>query len=104
MICIKDGVDFSLLQPKLVTAIVTAARYFDQLDAACVITSGRDGKHMNGSLHPTGYAADLRTRNMSTAQQERLRDDLQDELGQDYDRVIESDHLHIEYDPPAPGT
>lgn len=64
-----------------------------------VITSGLDGKHGAKSLHYTGNAFDIRTWIYTEAEIEQLMKDIKELLGKDYDVVLESDHIHIEYDP-----
>lgn len=61
------------------------------------ITSGRDGKHMQGSKHYLGLAIDIRTRDMKN--QERVLNSVKKILGSLYDVILESDHMHIEFDP-----
>jgi len=63
------------------------------------ITSARDSIHNVGSLHPKGLAVDVRTRDLSPTQKGILTANLQKELGKDFDVVLETDHIHIEYDP-----
>ena len=63
--------------------------------AEAVITSGRDGKHKVDSFHYTGKAFDLRTNHVLQA----LTDAIKDELGPHYDVLLETDHIHVEWDP-----
>jgi len=69
-----------------------------------VITCGTDN-HADrpGSLHPAGLAIDIRTRHLTFEQVEQLAADLCRYLDADYDVVIETDHLHLEYDPEEAG-
>lgn len=62
------------------------------------ITSGRDGVHSKNSKHYTGDAIDIRTRDMSDVKKvyAMLKENVDDKL---FDVVLESDHIHIEYDP-----
>lgn len=62
-----------------------------------VITSARDGRHGKASLHGSGEAIDLR--NFTWPDTIGMADEIREELDQDYDVVLEHDHLHIEYDP-----
>lgn len=65
-----------------------------------VITSANDGKHMKGSRHYSDDAFDLRIRNIlpgGSAKAWVAR--MQERLGDDYDVVLEEDHIHVEYDP-----
>ena len=70
-----------------------------------VITSMRDGVHQPHSLHPTGYAADLRTKDMTegtAGDWARRVAVILDPLGFDVVNEIDPRHLHIEFDP-KPG-
>ena len=65
-----------------------------------VITSGTEGQHKSGSLHYKGHAADIRTRNFPNPGAIRsFMAALKLELGEDYQLILESDHLHVEFDP-----
>lgn len=75
-----------------------------------VITSLLDGHHNDGSLHPTGYAADLRTLGLQPGERQTWFDALRLELeGMGFDVVWEGGtgataattaaHIHIEFDP-----
>ncbi len=65
-----------------------------------VITSGTDGRHMEGSLHYVGLAFDFRTRTVHPNDRMALTASLQAALGDEFDVILESDHIHCEYDPP----
>lgn len=69
----------------------------DVLD--CVITSGSDGKHSEHSLHHKGRALDFRTRNIPSTLRKTVEQEIGQALGDNYDVVLESTHLHVEYDP-----
>lgn len=60
------------------------------------VTSAKDGKHMRKSKHYTGEAIDIRTRDMKYKQ--IVKNVLQLVLEPCFDVVLESDHIHIEYD------
>jgi len=95
----KYGVKVKGIKPELLIALVVAdtcwKRYGDEL----VVTSLTDSKHGNGSLHPSGYGGDLRTRNFPKNMVEAVAQDLRERLTDEYDVVVESDHIHIEFDP-----
>ena len=65
----------------------------------CVITSAFDGEHKPGSLHYEGKALDYRTRDIPKLSRERFAKDVAERLPPGYDVVLESTHLHVEYDP-----
>jgi hypothetical protein len=67
----------------------------------CWITSGQDGKHGVGSLHGKGKALDFRTRDWPPKKVKAIVSLIEGDLkltGAWYDVVLESDHLHIEWD------
>lgn len=83
--------------------IIRAARATAPLlsDDAVWITSANDSKHMDGSLHYANKAFDLRTYNLvgpNRQMAEQWVRKMQLVLGEDYDIVLETDHVHIEYD------
>lgn len=101
----KAGVDFSGLAPELVRGIWIAEAVFAEEKLPCVVTSCRDGKHMVGTLHAKGRAADLRSwhipRDRIAAVLDKLRARLVP-LG--FDVILEKlnragEHFHIEHDP-----
>lgn len=62
-----------------------------------VVTSIREGTHGYASFHPSGRAFDLRLPvgvNIASFVQR-----LKKHLGNDFDVVLESTHIHVEYDP-----
>ena len=65
----------------------------------CVVTSGTDGQHGKYSKHYVGQALDFRTRDIKLELRPTLVKMVKEALGQDFDVVLESDHLHVEYDP-----
>ena len=98
---IKSGVDIRGLQPQMAVAYTIACwTYWDHsLPSQCVITSASDGTHMANSLHYKGLALDLRTRDMDPVTRMEIVHDLKARLGAQFDVVIESDHLHVEFQP-----
>lgn len=102
MIQIKSGVTPRLLV--IAAALANAAEAL-ALPFPVVITSGTDGPHMEGSKHYTGEALDVRTRNFASVRQlEQFLAVVTRKLGDDYQVIRESDHLHVEYDPRAGRT
>lgn len=97
---IKSGVQLLNLQPQLAVAYTIAASVYARFGVPCVITSGCDSKHSDRSKHYTGHAIDLRTRDVVRGQHRDLRDQLSDALGDEFDVVLEDNHIHVEYDPP----
>lgn len=103
-ILLKDNVCITNLQPLMCYALIVAARCFWRRGYDIVVTSGRDGKHRADSLHPEGLAVDLRSKNVKDDEKIDLLHEIQDELGLDYDCLIEdigmaNEHFHLEWDP-----
>ena len=61
------------------------------------ITSGNDSKHSENSLHYKGLAIDVRSKDMKNPKM--VVKMLKKALDYELDIVLESDHIHIEYDP-----
>lgn len=80
-------------------AIAVAESLFKRRDAAVVVTSGRDSKHGKGSLHYLGNAVDLRTSDVGFVEAGAVASELADCLGDQYDVILEDDHIHVEFDP-----
>jgi hypothetical protein len=100
MLSIKAGVKVEGMRPEILLAAVAAERVYEKAGFECMITSCVEGQHMAGSLHYKGAAIDLRTKNVPhPAELKQIVDRIKQCLGVDYDVVVETDHLHIEYDP-----
>lgn len=69
------------------------------------ITSGTEGRHGERSKHYIGQAVDFRTRDLIWETPDwdyDMRSEFAEhmkKLGRDYDVVLETDHLHVEFDP-----
>ena len=59
MISFKPGTKLGLV-PEIWGALFVAEDVFKGVDAPVVVTSGREGQHIETSLHPVGRAVDLR--------------------------------------------
>ena len=64
-----------------------------------VVTSVVDGVHSQGSLHYVGYAADLRIWAIEDNELDEFARGLSEELGVEFDVVLETDHIHMEFQP-----
>jgi len=97
---IKTGVDLRGLQPQMAVAYsIAQGIYHEKAGVPCVITSASDGKHGPQSLHYCGKALDLRTNHLRPDQVHTVFVALKAALGVQFDVVLESDHIHCEYDP-----
>jgi len=97
----KPGVKITGMQVETLAAIVTADGVYSRMGVPkLVVTSVTDGSHGPHSRHRVGLAADLRTFNIdeSISHRDVVRE-LKSALGDDFDVVLESDHIHIEFDP-----
>ncbi len=97
MISLLSTVDIRNIQPEINLAIQVAHEIYQMYGCDLVITSVVDGQHMQGSLHPKGFAVDLRLPDMYGTMPVVM--DLTDALGDQFDIIAEVDHIHIEFDP-----
>jgi hypothetical protein len=106
-LCLKDGVHVNGAHfDKVMVRIIDVARETaPMLEKGTVwITSANDSKHMAGSLHFNNRAFDIRIKNIIAGMAFPLAargwaERMQVALGDDYDVVLEDDHIHVEYDP-----
>ena len=96
---IKPGVKLLGVQPIMLFASHVVEGVYTEFGIDCVITSGTDGEHGNHSHHYKGLAFDFRTRNVPTYRLQTLFKLIQERLGSNFQVVLESDHIHVEYDP-----
>ena len=82
----------------IIVAAVANAREELQLGSTYV-TSMNDSMHMRGSRHYQDEAVDFRTRDLTTEQINAWAKAVRRRLGKGYQAVIESDLLHVEFDP-----
>ena len=95
---VKNTVDIYGLQPELVFGMVVVERVFREHGQGLTLTSVCDGKHSFRSLHYKGLAFDCRTRNITRAEQDGIVDEIRARLPKDWDIVLETSHIHVEYD------
>jgi len=96
---LKHGVKIDAISPQIVLAISVADSILRELPAETVVTSCNDAVHRRGSLHNVGQAVDLRTRHIGNVMAETFTGQLRSALGAQFDVVLESDHIHVEYQP-----
>lgn len=99
MLRFKDGVSLYGLQPEMLWAL---DRCVEAWEGDVTVTSARGDKHSVGSKHYSGYAVDLRTRDLNESQIRIILEALRFIL-HGYDVILESTHIHIEYDPKEPS-
>jgi len=98
----KEGTDAKVkgMQPEILLAIfITDALLGKMFKKDLTLTSVIDS-HKPPSLHPKGQAFDMRTGGITPTEKTRFKKELKNLLGDEYDVVIEKDHIHVEFDPP----
>lgn len=109
LLAIKDDTVY----PWNLRIVVALANVADQAQAASVqgevalpfeITAGMDGRHSRKSRHYLLAALDVRSKDMTPEGKSWMRGALRDELGPEYEVLLEGDgtpneHFHIEWDP-----
>ena len=96
---LKKGVKLQGARVELVIALQVASAVYVHFNETCVITSLLDGKHSRNSLHYCGQAADLRIKDINMAKVRLIHEELRQRLTDDFDVILESTHIHIEYQP-----
>lgn len=106
---VKEGVAFTEWHPAVRYALDVVDAEYRRIGHHATLTSGGDedeqSPHKETSLHyglpgdVRTRAADLRTRDLTAGEQQRVRERLKYRLGPDFDVVLEANHLHLEYDP-----
>jgi len=90
---IKQGV-FGALEPEAAEGQRQMRKLFASKREDLYITSIREGTHSDGSFHYDGRAWDQRMNKNVTI------DEMRAALGgNNFDIVLECDHVHVEYDP-----
>lgn len=96
---IKKGVDVFGLKPEMVIVSLVVNDVCHMHGVECCLTSVRDGspKRSPKSLHRFGFASDYSIQGVKN--KPVFAEDIRSRLPDDYDVVLESDHVHVEYDP-----
>lgn len=87
------------MSPEILLAGMVADQVCIEHGEEAIITSAVDGKHSLTSLHYSGNAVDIRSRFFSEEEATQVRNEIADRLGIDYDVILETNHIHIEYQP-----
>ena len=99
---LKHNVIPNGIKPETLLAINICNEVYKTHGHSLTITSICDGKHSRTSLHYVGYAFDARTKTLTDDEKYAVVKDLKERLTTDYDVVLESDHIHVEYQPKRP--
>ena len=102
MLSIKPGVDIRGIKPEALLGVMIIQSVYHEFGGDTTITSGLEGRHKTGSKHYDGFAVDIRFFEYMGARIPKfnsLLKQLKEALGDDFDVIQESDHIHVEYDP-----
>ena len=100
MISIKKGVRICGISPEMMLAHTIVSSVFEKYGADTTVTSALDGQHSRASKHYSGQALDYRTYHInSKLELNKIAKEIGSALGQDFDCCLESDHIHVEFDP-----
>lgn len=102
----KSSVAHIGVQPQIWYAIGVADQVYRSHGVRLVVTSLLDSHaHKPNSLHLKGLGVDIRTSNVPPDAIQQVRDELAAALRPNgFDVVLESNHIHIEYDPKGTAT
>lgn len=95
----KEDVLIEGMQPEMVFASIIITGIFSQYGYPAILTSGIEGDHSVNSLHPVGYALDYRTRHLPDTIVQSVVQAIDAALTKEFDVVLHSTHVHIEFDP-----
>ncbi len=100
---VKSGVILAGLKLEMRSILITADALWiaHKRSEGVTVTSALNGIHSAKSLHPYGYAVDLRTNYFERDEAIQLSGELLRTLRQInpyYDVIVETDHIHAEYD------
>lgn len=96
---VKIPPSFKGIQPEMTGAFPIIENVFQSFGVEAILTSGTEGQHMPGSLHPKGFATDWRSRHVPDRFRPDLVEMLKEKLGKEFQVILEKDHIHIEFDP-----
>ena len=100
MISLKEGVSIRGIRPEMAMGHTIVCSIFQSHALDVVVTSASDGVHGRASKHYCGSALDYRSRHiLATGLKERIVGEMKANLGKDFDVVLETDHIHVEFDP-----
>jgi hypothetical protein len=100
----SNHVNLAGMSVQILLALIVADEVYKQFGREVTVTSVNDSTHGVTSLHYAGQAADLRIQNPINGTK-YFEDELEvvrrikSRLNQDFDVMLETDHIHIEYQP-----
>jgi|TARA_Y100000310_G_C20682581_1_gene816848 hypothetical protein len=97
---LKQGVRVRGVRPELLIAMMVAEEVAREFDAKLILTSITEGSHSTTSLHYNGCAFDIRTWHLHEHDKGEFVKTMKERLGtNDFDVVLENDHIHVEFQP-----
>ena len=94
---IKEGASIQGLNIRMRPVLIAADKLWKKFNEELVVTCGLDGNHSAGSLHYYGLAVDLRINYFTENQMRSAANELRVILGNSFDVVLHSTHIHVEY-------
>ena len=96
-----NGAHFYREMTRIIDCFRATAPVFS--DDVLWITSANDSTHMQGSLHYMNRAFDIRINNILGGIEEAKKWVIRAQLalGDNYDVILEKDHVHVEFQPSA---
>ena len=99
---LKQGVNIQGVSIEMQIGLLIANGVYESYGHEMTVTSLLDGTHSNTSLHYSGNAADLRTRDIPPADRATITADIKERCGVNFDVILEDSHIHMEYQPRKP--
>lgn len=98
---LKRGATVNGVQPECIVGMWIVNRVMTEMGYDFTVTSLTDGANWrkSGSLHLAGLAFDVRIWSIPKTRLTAVVRRLQSELGNEFDVVLERDHIHCEFDP-----
>ena len=96
---LKAGVRVLGIRPEVVLALRIVEAVYQAHGAPFVITSVMEGTHKRASLHYVGCAADVRLPPQDAVS---IVAEAKAALGDDFDVILEGDHVHVEFQAKTP--
>lgn len=94
----KKGVEIRGVRTEMAGAWGAVASAYAEFGYECVITSVCDSEHKS-LVHILGMASDFRIRHVRVGWHEKLAKRIGECLTDEFDVVLEDDHIHVEFDP-----
>lgn len=96
---LKDGVLIQGMSNEVLLCVMIVQKIYESYGYDCIVTSALDGLHSKNSLHYSGNAIDFRIRHLKKKHKHKIFEDIKSSLTKDFDVVLESTHIHVEYQP-----